>query len=623
MKHEDLQKNFLYIKDKFDSKVVNLNWEYSDFASSFKIYNENIMDWSNQILFNGLKESKTVSRTYVDLDLYLTPVSQQVDVSEKTHKRSVLDTFQRIQNNIIILGQPGAGKTTSMKRIFQMFTNQELTSKFSFPLLVKLRELKDYDYSIFNFLSKQLNINIEIYQDTDVITDESVRKTVTKIMKTHFWEDFDLYSRFFSLFFNTNKILLIIDGYDEVPLNAQKNINRELKSLAQSLKTSKFVLTSRGSDYQLELQNSTVLEICPLDNIQLKEFARNWLPDQKTSDHFLKQIGNSPYYDALIRPLTLSHLCAIYERIGRIPEKPKTVHRKVVSLLIEEWDEQRQITRDSKYQNFEQDRKFEFLANFAFSLTVKFEKTIFTKSQLIDIYNGIYQNFGLPREDLKNVIKEIETHTGIIISVGQDQYEFTHKSTQEYLTAEHLMRLPNIPTDVNLLLKLPNELALTISLCSSPVLYFQSLLFDQLSSVIEKIGSGDIGAMSRTKQVYAKQLIKEYAMFFSKLCSRLVLEKPDFPETAITSICVLMINSILIDYDFRLAPHALVKKWCSLPLLTKYYTLVENTALSVTQTNHFYFRRNSTTLATNYRLPNRLTVSYTQYQHLKNAKRPS
>jgi hypothetical protein len=623
MENDDLRENFNYIKDKFDSKAVNLNWDYSDFVSSFRIYNENITDWSNQILFNGLKESKTVSRTYVDLDLYLTPVSQQVDISEKSQKKSVLDTFQRIQTNIIILGQPGAGKTTSMKRIFQMFTNQELTSKFSYPLLIKLRELKDYDYSIFNFLSKQLNIKIETYQDTDVITEDSIRKTVTKIFKTHFWEDFDLYSRFFSLFFNTNKILLIIDGYDEVPPASQKNINRELKSLAQSLKASKFVLTSRGSDYQLELQNSTVLEICPLDHLQLKEFARNWLSDQKTSDHFLKQIVNSPYYDALIRPLTLSHLCAIYERIGRIPEKPKTVHRKVVSLLIEEWDEQRQITRDSKYQNFEQDRKFEFLANFAFSLTVKFEKTIFTRSQLIDIYNSIYQNFGLPKEDLKNVIKEIETHTGIIVSVGQDQYEFTHKSTQEYLTAEHLIRLPNIPTDVNLLMKLPNELALTISLCSSPALYFQSLLFDRLSSVVEKIGSGDFGSMSRTRQMHARQLIKEYAMFFSKLCSRIVIEKPDFPETAITSICVLMINSILIDFDFKLAPHALVKKWCSLPLLTKYYTLEENTVLDGSVTDHLYFRRNSIALASNYRLPNRLTMSYTQYQHLKNAQRPS
>src|SRR5690606_8701661 len=96
---------------------------------------------------------------------------------------------------------------------------------------------------------------------------------------------------------------------------------------------------------------------------QIKVFIEKWLINKESVDKVYNEILLSPFKDTLSKPLTLAHLCAIYERYGRIPEKPKTLYKKIVTLLIEDWDNQRSIQRKSKYSNFDTDRKFDFLCN--------------------------------------------------------------------------------------------------------------------------------------------------------------------------------------------------------------------------------------------------------------------
>ena len=78
----------------------------------------------------------------------------------------------------------------------------------------------------------------------------------------------------------------------------------------------------------------------------------NGFEDKNKADDFLYKVKHSPFADTSIKPLNLAHLCAIYNRIGNVPEQPKTIYRKVVNLLIEEWDEQRLIIRKTAFEGF-------------------------------------------------------------------------------------------------------------------------------------------------------------------------------------------------------------------------------------------------------------------------------
>ena len=125
--------------------------------------------------------------------------------------------------------------------------------------------------------------------------------------------------------------------------------------------------------------------------------------------------------------------------------------------------------------NFEVDRKSEFLANLAYVLTMSVNGSRYTKSDLVSAYGKMHDNFGLPGKEAAKVANELESHTGLFVQSGYDAFEFSHKSLQEYLTAEFIVRLPSIPEPQRTLLRLPNELAIATAISSQPSLYFLPL----------------------------------------------------------------------------------------------------------------------------------------------------
>ena len=135
--------------------------------------------------------------------------------------------------------------------------------------------------------------------------------------------------------------LIILDGFDELRDDLKNIIFNEVSELALSFQMSKLILTSRTGDYHYTINNTSVYEICPLTSKQINEFVSKWLKNKRQSKDLLNQIRFSPFADTAIRPLTLAHLCALYERYQKIPDKPKSIYKKIVNLLLEEWDSQR------------------------------------------------------------------------------------------------------------------------------------------------------------------------------------------------------------------------------------------------------------------------------------------
>ena len=147
-------------------------------------------------------------------------------------------------------------------------------------------------------------------------------------------------------------------------------------------------------------------------------------------------------------------------------------------MLLEEWDKNRSIKRESKYTDFQSDRKFEFLCHLAYYMTIVYKKTRFTHHQIEEAYKAICKNFNLPENEYNIVATEIESHTGLIIRCTYEEFEFAHKSIQEYLTAEYIIKLPTIPKRITNRNVIPNELALAVCLSSNPTEYFIIMVFD-------------------------------------------------------------------------------------------------------------------------------------------------
>ncbi|MCR9248889.1 MAG: NACHT domain-containing protein [bacterium] len=500
-----------YLKEVVKKRKNKLHTSKDDIEESLNWLMRDIVNWSDDIEIDESNKSRNVTSTYILLDLYLLPIRLHRNSSSDKSKISLFNIFkQKTTDNIVIVGQPGTGKTTSMKYVCKKLLTDPsfFKGRFNFPIVVRLRDLKE-DETIFTFLYKIFGLRIEFYEHDD----DNYRNWILEKCLISLLDDLNP--------------LLILDGFDEVNVSKQKLLINELREFALKSKKFKYILTSRSGDFHYQINKTQVFEIAPLTDNQILAFSEKWLRNKRAAYNLFNQIKNSPYKDTTVRPLTLAHLCIIFERQnGKIPDKPKTVYSKIVNLLLEEWDQQRSIEHESKYANFEIDQKFKFLANLSYHLSFKFQKSIFTDDELLDIYKLICENFGLPLTQARTVINELETHNGLILEAGYRSFSFAHKSIQEFLAAEHLTKLPSIPENQNILLRGPNELAICIALASNSSEMFAHIVLNRINN----------------------QIIEE--KFLLPFLERITVEKPDFEPSKVLAVTFLFIYTTVITTHY-------------------------------------------------------------------------
>jgi predicted NACHT family NTPase len=425
--------------------------------------------WSSEVDFSAALNSKLLKKVFVDLDLYLSPLKNRFDDQENTKRIKRTQLLNDFTKNKIIYGGAGAGKTTLIKKVCSELLENLDFDKFSCPIVIRFREVDYADrnsgsyFGLYNILTQVLGIRIQ-FPDNQLDSFEFEYRNLLKQTILTFLEE--------------NKILLIADGFDEIPsIELKKQIEKEFHQLAVSLKDARFIVTSRNNDFVLKLPNTNNYEICPLNDNQIKSIIKKWLVNQKKADDLYDKIRNSPYYDTTMRPLTLAHLCAIYERRNTIPPKPRYIYDFVLNLLLEIWDQQRSIVRPSNYADFYIEKKKEFLAHLSFFFSFHLAKNVFTSDQIRLCYNKIYKSHNLPPSQAKKVVTELENHTGLLVQIGYNSYQFSHKSLQEFLTAKHINSMPKIP-EFDVISELPNEIAIAACLSSSPNFYFERFIRD-------------------------------------------------------------------------------------------------------------------------------------------------
>ena len=387
--HANTQNHNLLLEEKesVDAELIHMK---SESIEKLTAHTNNIKRWSGDINFRDLLGAKKLNQIYIELDTYLMPLRTHFDSSERKQTKPLQKVIFEKENHCLILGQPGAGKTTAMKKLCSRFFQNELSSHYRFPILIRFRDLQGNTGSPASILDLLVDLfSFEIYYKDE----DNKLKTgiIDKDLKER-WEEKVLITMIDQM-----SPIIILDGFDELPSHEEKqSILSEIRTLNKSLKKSKVITTCRTGEFNYTLEHTDTFEISPLTSEQIFSFAHKWIKNDEKAKKFIDDIERSPFSDTAIKPLSLAHLCAIYERIGSIPDRPKTVYRKVVGLMLEEWDEQRSVKRVSRYSKFESDRKFEFLTHLSYYLTTKFRTTVFTKDQLVDTYLGVCKNFSLP-----------------------------------------------------------------------------------------------------------------------------------------------------------------------------------------------------------------------------------
>jgi predicted NACHT family NTPase len=415
--------------------------------------------WSNTVKFKDMNQPRALFDTFVELNLSAFPKRESVDTLH-IDQISLLQLSTR-DEHIVLLGDVGAGKTTSLKRLvlYNLDLYRQDPALSPIPLLVELRDLRA-SQTICERVLAELDVQLA-WSSTGSHSAEDVEARQALARTTAV----EILSRM--------RFRVFLDGLDEMPAASRALMLHDLRELMARMSGSSLFITCRSGDYEVDLDQTKVFELRPLTEGQIDEFAKKWLQDRRRADTFLRKLKDSPYADTAVRPLALAHLCVLFERNGDIPDKPKTAYRKIVQLLLEDWDKQHSVSRPSAYASFGPDRKQEFLERLAFEI----RDVRFSHRELRDAYSRICDDFSLPRREAEKVAKEIESHTGLLVKTNSETYEFAHRSLHEYLCAEYIVGYPDFANAIGGFETFPSEYAIAVALSRAPSRLMATVLF--------------------------------------------------------------------------------------------------------------------------------------------------
>lgn len=388
-----------------------------------------VANWSQNVQIPGMGDSIDTDNETVKLNLHIEPRRF------RSKEGTLVDESFLLNDNrhYLILGDPGSGKTTTLKRFARnLFLNPptDLSDKNQYPILIVLREY-DTNINLNCYIAETIGLNYETIQEMEPATN--------RIKRTRYMVGNEQLQYLLPKILDLTGAVLLFDGLDELDYNIRAELSSQINQLALRLGQSKVILTARYSALEIELEGIKNLEIASLDKDQIRKISTFWLDNP---NNFIENLQKVPYHDLIDRPLLLTQLLFLFKFEGELPKRPNVIYKKIIRLLLQEWDKARGIMRRSKYSQFDPDTKQEFLSTLAYELTYKTRTVVFSDEDLRQIYEKICTRFDLPVNEANEVAAEIETHTGIIQSAAKQQFEFSHLSLQEFLCASHIVREP-------------------------------------------------------------------------------------------------------------------------------------------------------------------------------------
>jgi hypothetical protein len=372
------------------------------------------------IFNNGLSEyvdnfydkySKTKTFIYRDekvnfYDIFF-PVTLMNRKSEKIDSVKDLDILFANRKFITIIGNAGSGKSMLTKHIFLSAVDKTLR----IPIVVELRNLNDYNGTIFDYISSILTRN--------------------KIANSE---------KFIQRILQEGSFLFLLDGYDEIYSNSKNKISKEIEDFVDTYSKNTFVLTSRPGSNAETLQRFDNFYVQPLTKSQINDFILLQFKNhdnQESLDRILTIVekpDNEDYKDYLSNPLLLSMFIFTFNSYPELPKYKNKFYWNVFDTLCTKHD------AFSKNGFWLHERKSKLLNDDLENILKWFSYISLFKGKYNFDYNFLKQTIQEINQKLNlsanpdDIIYDLTVSISILIQDGTE-YTFPHKSLQEYFTS--------------------------------------------------------------------------------------------------------------------------------------------------------------------------------------------
>ena len=368
-------------------------------------------------IFQALDESEDVTRQLEENPEI--PLPSENPHPRKNDEVDMYGIFKDLEKgeDIITLveGSPGIGKTTFCLKLAYDWARETVPANSCFPKLefVLLLKCRDIDKDIMEAIKEQL---------------------LPEDMKEETWAKF---SEFIKDIHNQERILIILDGLDELPEKSQhfvdKLLRRRILPFCYVLVTSR---QEKGIDVRKNFEFDLLLEIKGFSEddayCYIKKHFQNVGPKHSSKGEMLaKEVKENTLLNALRNnPLNLLLLCVIYEDYdGKLPTSRTELYELIVQCLLRRYCAKHSLLvpeDDTLKKRFEED--ILALGELAWMCLLN-DRQSFREEELAEREvrnkNLVARKIGLlyKEERLKRILR------------SQYEYWFLHKTFQEYLAA--------------------------------------------------------------------------------------------------------------------------------------------------------------------------------------------
>jgi hypothetical protein len=354
---------------------------------------------------------------------------------------------------LVVLGDPGAGKTTLTRWIATAFLLR-LKKDHDFKELPDVATLPDVDWLPIIVRCRDLDVAC-LSGSLDDILKHTLRKAELSDA-----EATDLH-KLLRLRLQEGKALLMLDGLDEITNpTARACFCQQLEQIVRAFPAAPIIATSRIVGYrEMGYQLGQGFEHLTLANLTTEEkddFARRWcslteLPERSTTaaEELIHDIHSAERIERLTgNPMLLTTMALVKRKIGKLPNRRADLYGEAVQVLLN-W--RREVDEPLDWR--EAIPQLEYIAYEMCDRGVQQLR----QDELLDLFAHMradYPNVHAVRNrSPEKFLKRLEARTAILVEAGHVRhlgmlvpvYEFRHLTFQEYLAARALVdgRFPN------------------------------------------------------------------------------------------------------------------------------------------------------------------------------------